>query len=90
MGYKKASATKIISVICAIIFFVAVCVLVFQFITIGNLKAKEKKLQQTLTNLEQQIVDTTNESNYINSSEFLEDYAREHLGWGKDGEVVFK
>jgi cell division protein FtsB len=64
-------------------------VLIFQFAKIGNLQKKEEELNNHLNALEQQIVEYTNENNYIKSNEYLEDYAREVLGWGKEGEMYF-
>ena len=61
-----------------------------KLINIANLNNKEKALQKRLSDVEQSIVNVTNQNNYLNSSEYLEDYAREVLGWGKDGEVIFK
>ncbi len=80
---------KSISIICAILVFALSCVLIFQLVKISNLKQKEKQLSNTLTNLEKEIVNYTNENNYLQSNEYLEDYAREVLNWGKDGEVYF-
>lgn len=87
---KKEKTVKLISVICAILMFALICVLVFQFVKIGNLKKKEKELNNHLNSLEQQIIDYTNENNYLQSNEYLEDYAREVLGWGKENEMYFK
>ena len=86
---KNEKTVKIISVICAVVSFVLVCVLIFQFVKIGNLQKKEEELTKHLNALEQQIVDYTNENNYIQSNEYLEDYAREVLGWGKENEMYF-
>lgn len=87
---KNEKVVKLISVICAMLVFALVCVLVFQFVKINNLKQKEKELEISLNVLEQQIVDYTNENNYLKSNEYLEDYAREVLGWGKENEMYFK
>lgn len=86
---RNSKTVKLISVICAVLMFALVCVLIFQFVRISNLKQKEKQLSDTLSQLETNIVDYTNESNYLRSSEYLEDYAREVLGWGKNNEMYF-
>lgn len=86
---KNEKTVKIISVICAVVSFALVCVLIFQFVKIGNLQKKEEELTKHLNALEQQIVEYTNENNYIQSNEYLEDYAREVLGWGKENEMYF-
>lgn len=87
---KNEKVVKLISIICAIVMFALICVLIFQFTKISNLKNKENQLKGHLSSLEQQIVDYTNENNYLQSKEFLEDYAREVLGWGKENEMYFK
>ena len=86
---RDSKTVKWISVICAVLMFALLCVLIFQFVRIANLKQKEKQLSNNLSQLENQIIDYTNESNYIRSSEYLEDYAREVLGWGKNNETYF-
>lgn len=86
---RDSKTVKWISVICAVLMFALICVLIFQFVRIANLKQKEKQLSNNLSQLENQIIDYTNESNYIRSSEYLEDYAREVLGWGKNNEMYF-
>ena len=86
---KNEKTVKIISVICAVLSFALVCVLIFQLAKIGNLQKKEEELNKHLNALEQQIVEYTNENNYIKSNEYLEDYAREVLGWGKENEMYF-
>lgn len=86
---NKEKTVKLISVICAVVSFVLVCVLLFQFVKISNLQQKEKELTHNLQSLEQQIMEYTNEKNYTSSNEYLEDYAREVLGWGKENEMYF-
>lgn len=86
---KNEKVVKLISVICSVLIFMLTCVLVFQLAKISNLKKKEKALNNTLANLEKEIVNYTNENNYIQSNEYLEDYAREVLGWGKENEMIF-
>ena len=90
MGFKKANAVKIISIVCAVLVFALIIVLIFEFVNIANLKNKEKALNLRLNQVEQSIIETTNQNNYLTSSEYLEDYAREVLGWGKDGEIIYK
>lgn len=90
MGFKKANVVKIISIVCAVLVFALISVLIYEFVNIANLKSKEKALSLRLNQVEQSIIETTNQNNYLTSSEYLEDYAREVLGWGKNGEVIYK
>ncbi len=86
---RNGKVVKLISVLCAALMFILTCILVFQLVKISNLKTKERDLGATLANLEKEIDNYTNENNYIQSNEYLEDYAREVLGWGKENEVQF-
>ena len=87
---NQEKSIKLISVCCAVLIFVLSLILIFQFVKIANLKKKEAKLQNGLANFEQQIFEYSNEKDYISSNIYLEEYAREVLGWGKDNEIIFK
>mgnify|MGYP003297458718 CR=1 FL=1 len=90
MGFKRVNTVKIVSIICAIVFFVLSIILIIEFVNIANLKQKEKQLNLRLQEVTSSISETTKQANYLNSNEYLEDYARENLGWGKNGEVIYK
>ena len=64
--------------------FVSIITLTLQFIKIANLKEKNEKLESYRTQLTEQINDynTTNAYYDNNRTEYLENYAREVLGWG--------
>lgn len=82
-----------------IIVIVVVCcfVLLFEFIKISNLKSKSRDLKKSYENLQQQYADLDSQLNYVgdpdnpysNYNNYLEDYAREVLNWGKDGHKYF-
>lgn len=65
--------------------FISIIVLVFQFIKIANLKQKTENLETYKQELVQQIneYDSANAYYSNNRTEYLENYAREVLGWGK-------
>lgn len=86
---RNGKVVKLISIICAVLMFALLCVLVFQLVKISTLKNRQAELTTTLAELEKQVVDYTNENEYIKSYEYLEDYAREILGWGRENEVTF-
>lgn len=86
---RNGKSIKLISVICAILIFTLLCVLVFQLVRISTLKNREDELASTLAALEEQVDDYNAENEYMKSYEYLEDYAREVLGWGKENEVNF-
>ena len=87
---QKQNAIKWISIVCAVLIFVLTIVLIFEFVKINQLKRSEQSLLNSVQQLEKNIIDYTNTNNYLNSEEFVEDYARENLGWGKDGEIRFE
>ncbi len=82
-----------------IIMIVVVCslVLLFEFVKISNLKGKARDLERSYENLQQQYADLDSQLNYVgdpdnpysNYNNYLEDYAREVLNWGKDGHKYF-
>ncbi len=87
---SNSKAIKWISVVTVVLIFILAIVLVFEFVKINELKNKEKLLLNSVSNLEQSIVDYTNANDYLNSSDYVEDYARENLGWGAENEIRFE
>lgn len=88
---KNIKAIKIITIITVVIMFVCIIILTCQLFKINNLKEKNQQLQ---THKEQLIEDiynynTTNSYYGNNRQEYLENYAREMLGWGESGEVWY-
>lgn len=89
----QQSQLKKIRIATAIIVSVVVLltiVLIYQFIVINNLRSVENRLAYDLEQMEEDIYNYSQENAYLQSPEFFEDYAREVLGWSKDGEVVYK
>lgn len=87
---SNSKAIKWISVVTVVLIFILAIVLVFEFVKINELKNKEKLLLNSVSNMEQSIVDYTNANDYLNSSDYVEDYARENLGWGAENEIRFE
>ena len=81
---KKIKVVKAITVIACIIIFTCTIILAFQFTKIANLRTKEKTLATYKTEIIKQIntYDTANSYYSNNRTEYLENYAREVLGWG--------
>lgn len=90
MEQKNVKIAKILTISVATVMFLLCVVLVFQFVKISNLKQHQKELSSRLTELEKSILHYDSENSYLESSDFIEDYAREVLGYGKAGEVRFK
>ena len=64
--------------------FVSIIILAFQFVKIANLKEKANNLATYKSELINQINDYNETNAYYNNNrtEYLENYAREVLGWG--------
>ena len=88
---KRVKTIKIITIISVIIMFICIIVLTCQLIKIGNLKEKNKSLNLYKEQLLEDIYNynTTNAYYGNNRQEFLEEYAREVLGWGESGEIWY-
>lgn len=71
--------------------FVCIIILACQFIKIANFRNQENKLETEKQRLVNEIYNYNTANDYYNSnrSEFLEEYAREDLLWGKDGEYWY-
>lgn len=76
-------------VIVTLLFFLGVA-LGFQFYSINTLNSEKTQLENKLNNLQQQIVDLSSENSYLESDSFVEDYAREVLGYGTAGQSRFR
>ena len=85
---KRLKAIKITTIIACVVIFACLIILTFQFVKIANLKEKSRNLETYRTELIEQIntYDTANDYYNNNRTEYLENYAREVLGWGLKGE----
>lgn len=88
---KREKIIKISTIISIIIVFVCIIVLTCQLIKIGNLKEKNKELSARKDQLIEEIYNYNSTNAYYgnNRQEFLENYARENLTYGKNGEVWY-
>ena len=88
---KKIKGIKIATVLICIIMFVSIIVLALQFIKIANLREKSNNLESYKEELITQIndYDVTNSYYNNNRTEYLENYAREVLGWGQSGDTWY-
>ena len=71
--------------------FVCIILLTFQFIKIANLNEKEEHLTSYREQLVQEInnYNTSNDYYTNNRTEYLENYARESLGWGQKDDTWY-
>lgn len=93
----KSNSMKIISVIVILVIAICFFVLMYEFIKISNLKKKNNQLENISSSLQQEYADLDSKTNYVgdpnnpysNYQNYLEDYAREVLNWGKEGHTYF-
>ena len=88
---KKIKIIKISTILTSIVMFISIIVLAFQFIKIANLRDKTNKLEAHKQELVQQIneYDSANAYYSNNRTEYIENYAREVLGWGQANDTWY-
>ncbi len=87
---KHTKLTRILTIAISCVVFVCVCILIFEFIKIANLKSTNNKLQSNLNEMQQQIYDYSVKNAYYSDREaYLEQYAREVLNWGKSDRTYY-
>ena len=88
---KQVKTIKIITILSIIVMFVCIIILTCQLIKIGNLKEQNKELTYQKEQLLDDIYNYNTSNAYYgnNRQEFLENYARESMFYGKDGEVWY-
>ena len=90
MSVRKERTIKLISIAIVTVIFVLAVILTIQFVRIGNLQAKRNELQNQLSETQRQIMEYSSLNDYVLSDEFLQEYARNHLGLGNSGTEKFK
>ena len=88
---KKVKIVKLITAIIVAVMIVCTIIFTCQLVKIANYKEKTAELQTRKTELIESIQKYDAPNSYYNNnrSEYLEDYAREVLGWGKSGEIWY-
>jgi len=69
--------------------FVLVVVLVFQIAIRLNSNSTVAALEREQEALQNQLINAERDISYFQSPEFIEDWAREHLGLGRPGQSIF-
>ena len=84
----KVKMVKIITIITTIVMFVCIIILSCQFVKLTNFRTQENNLEVEKQALINEIYNYNTANDYYNNSrsEFLEEYARENLTWGANGE----
>lgn len=86
----KSKKLKIITISVVSALFLVSVVLVVQFVSLAKLRNTQAELTAYLSQLEQNIETTSDENEYLASGEFVEDYAREVMGYATTGETRFR
>ena len=88
---KQVKIIKIITIISIILMFACIIILTCQLININNLKEKRNDLEIKKEQLVEEIYNYNTTSAYYgnNRQEYLENYAREMLGWGEKDETWY-
>ena len=91
MKDKKVKFVKITTILTIIVMFISIIILTCQFIQISSYKKEVSSLEAEKQSLIQEIYNFNTANSYYdnNRSEFLEEYAREHLTWGSANEVWY-
>ena len=82
---------KALTALAVIVFVMLLVFLTFQYIKLNNLSNTQAALETELNNLVEQRQELEGEYYYIENhyNDYIEDYVREMLGWGRDGEIKF-
>lgn len=91
MNSKEIKNKIILLTVVAVVVCVSLLIiLVFQYAHYWQLRNEQVKVNNSLAMLQQEEELLQNEYNYKSSEQFIEDYAHNVLGWGRDGETHFK
>lgn len=82
---------KALTALAVIVFAALLVFLTFQYIKLNNLSNTEQALATELNNLVEARENLEGEYDYIENhyNDYIEDYVREVLGWGREGEIKF-
>jgi cell division protein FtsB len=82
---------KLATALAVVVFAVLLVGLTYQYISLNNLEDTQNSLNNELDNLVEVRQGYEQEYNYIenNYNDYIEDYVREVLGWGRQGEIKF-
>lgn len=87
---KIRSKIATLTVFAVLLVFILIGLLVFQYVKYWRLTAQSLELNRQLETLKTERQDLEKEVDYKSSEEFIEDYAREVLGWGREDETYYK
>lgn len=90
---KMTAKQRKIAVICTVtgvaVLLVALIALIYNLVSIGTLSSRRSELEAQSEQLAAAIEANENEFEYMQSSEYIEKYAREHLNMKYEDEEVY-
>lgn len=89
-GFLVSHASLIRSAVIGVVAVYACFMIVSQVATLQEKKEAKQQLIAVQVSLEQEIEELKDDAEYVGSDEYIEQKAREALGWVKDGEIIFK
>ena len=83
---------KLLTALAVIVFAVLLVLLTFQYVSLNNLERTEQVLATELNTLVETRENYEAEYEYIENhyNDYIEDYVREVLGWGRENEIQFQ
>ena len=89
-GFFASHASLIRSAVIGVVAVYTCFMIVSQVATLQEKKEVKQQLIAVQASLEQEIEELKGDAEYVGSDEYIEQKAREALGWVKDGEIIFK
>lgn len=89
MTVKQRKIAVICTVTGVILLLFALIALVYNLVSIGTLSSRRSELEAQSEQLSAAIEENENEFEYMQSSEYIEKYAREHLNMKYEDEEVY-
>lgn len=88
-NYKQTKKVERIIASCMLVLVAVIVLSVFSFVSLGKARRKEAKYDEMIASLKNEQTALENKLDYVNSNEYLESKARDHLGMIKDGETLY-
>lgn len=89
MTAKQRKITVICTVTGVIVLLIALIALIYNLVSIGTLSSRRGELEARSEQLAAAIANNEEEFEYMQSNEYIEKYAREHLNMKYEDEEVY-
>ena len=88
-NYKQTKKLEGIIAGCMVFFVAVVIFAVCSFVSLGKARRKNAEYDQMIASLKSEQTALEDNLDYMNSPEYLESKARDHLGMIKEGETLY-